>query len=275
MASTYTTVAALKSRIAIPDTIDDLAIAAAVATVSREIDRYCGRRFYVETATRYFDALDGGCLRVDDLLSVTSIKTDSTLDRTYATTWAATDYELDPPNALSESPPEPYTRILVKPLGTNSFRTGDRRGNQVVGIWGYYDVRETVSSLLNEALDTSETGVDVVDGTLYDVGQTLLIDSEQMEVTAIASNTLTVGRAVNGTTAAAHSNGATIQRYTYPVVGEACLQQAILMFRSYNATFGEIGGNEGFTQSWRQSVGAGLHPFVKAALESFRRLEAG
>ena len=110
------------------------------------------------------------------------------------------------------------------------------------------------------------------DGTAYDVGQTLLIDAEQLEVTAIASNTLTVVRAVNGTTAATHSNGATIQRYTYPVIGEACLQQAILFFRGYSAPTGDIGGTGEFSQ---QIVSAGLHPFVRNALETFRRLEVG
>ena len=47
---------------------------------------------------------------------------------------------------------------------------------------------------LDEALTDSETGVDVTDGTKFIVGDTILIDDEFMEVTAISSNTLTVVR---------------------------------------------------------------------------------
>jgi hypothetical protein len=270
----YSTPAKVKNRLDIPDTLDDAAILAALETVSREIDRYCGRRFYVELATRYYGAACGSYLRVDDLLAVTSLKTDPNNARTYPDTWATTDYDLDPPNALLESPPEPYTRIYVGPLGSYSFGRA-RRSIQIVGKWGYYEVLETVGSLLNEALDASETGIDVVDGVLYDIGETLLIGSEQMYVSAIASNTLTVVRGVNGTTAASHLTGAAIQRYTYPVIGEACTQQAILAFRNTPNPTGEIGGNEAFTQSFRQSIQAGLHPFVRASLSTFRRLEVG
>lgn len=267
--NTYATAGRLKDRIDISDTLDDSAILAALETISREIDRHCGRRFYVELATRYYSAREGDCLRVDDLLSLTSLKTDTSLDRTYATTWATTDYDLDPDNALQESPPEPYTRIYVAPLGRYSFSSA-RRGNQLVGKWGYYEVLETVSSALAEDLDASETGVDVVSGTSYNAGETILIDSEQMSISSISTNTLTVVRGINGTTAATHTNGAAIQRYTYPVIGELCVQQAILFFRGYSAPFGEIGG-----QDFKQSIAAGLHPFVRQGLETFRRMEQG
>lgn len=59
-------------------------------------------------------------------------------------------------------------------------------------------------SLLAEALDASETGVDVDDGTDFSIGDVIKVDDEQMDVTNIAANTLTVTRGVNGTTAATH-----------------------------------------------------------------------
>lgn len=273
MPNIYSTPARVKNRLSIGDTLDDAAILAALETVSREIDRYCGRRFYVELATRYYGA-HSGCLRVDDLLAVTSLKTDTGGDRTYTDVWALTDYDLDPPNALLESPPEPYTRIHLAPHGNYRF-SSDRRGIQIVGKWGYYEVLETVGSLLAEVADTAETALDIADGQAFDIGETLLVDSEQLYVTDVESNTLTVVRGVNGTTATAHDNGATIRRYTYPVVGEACTQQAILAFRNTPNPTGEIGGNEAFTQSFRQSIQAGLHPFVRSALQTFRRLEVG
>jgi len=46
----------------------------------------------------------------------------------------------------------------------------------------------------------------VTDGTQFSVGDTVYIDSEQLTVTAIAVNDLTVTRGVNGTTDAAHAD---------------------------------------------------------------------
>jgi hypothetical protein len=273
----YATLATIKQRIDIPDTLDDADLAAALATVSREIDRYCGRRFYVELATRYYGGPARACLRVDDLLSVTTLKTDPNSARTYPDVWATTDYDLDPPNALLESPPEPYTRIHLGPLGNYRFPSA-RRSIEIAGKWGYYEVLETVGATVVEALDTTETGIDVSNAALFQVGQTILVDDEQMDVlaatvnTAPTEDTLTVIRGINGTTAASHLTAAPIQRYTYPVVGEACAQQAILFFKGYAGTLGQVGQGGEFVQ---QIVTAGLHPFVQRSLETFRRMEVG
>ncbi len=63
---------------------------------------------------------------------------------------------------------------------------------------------------LAEALDNSETAIDVSNGALIAVNRSILVDAEQMYVTSISTNTLTVIRGVNGTTKAAHLNGAAI-----------------------------------------------------------------
>jgi hypothetical protein len=60
---------------------------------------------------------------------------------------------------------------------------------------------------LNEALDDSETGVDVVDSALFASTDRIRIDSEWMLITSIGASTLTVTRAVLGSTAAAHATG--------------------------------------------------------------------
>lgn len=59
------------------------------------------------------------------------------------------------------------------------------------------------------ALNNANT-VQVTTGTAYDTGEILLIDSEQMLITAIAGNNLTVNRAWNGSVLATHTSGATI-----------------------------------------------------------------
>ena len=78
---------------------------------------------------------------------------------------------------------------------------------------------------LSEALDTSETAIDVSNtGPMY-VGQVIKIDSEQLVITELSSETaIKATRAQNSTSAAVHSNGAVIYsvdqinrvKYLYP-----------------------------------------------------------
>jgi len=72
-----------------------------------------------------------------------------------------------------------------------------------------------LSITLAEPLDSSETGVDVSDGAAVEVDEVIRIDDEDMLVTAISSNTLTVVRGYFGTTAATHSSGAAMERVNY------------------------------------------------------------
>jgi len=61
-----------------------------------------------------------------------------------------------------------------------------------------------------EAISTSETGIDVSNAsnlTSYDV---IRIDNEEMNITSISSNTLTVQRGFNGTSAVAHDNASAV-----------------------------------------------------------------
>jgi len=87
-------------------------------------------------------------------------------------------------------------------------------------------VRDEVRSVINqwpdvvalaEDLDTVETVVDVADATLAPGGSIIEIDSELMRVRSIDTvptpDTLIVRRGDRGTTAATHSNGASIRIY--------------------------------------------------------------
>ena len=71
------------------------------------------------------------------------------------------------------------------------------------------------TSTLTEDLTAIETDVDVADGTLFQLAQTIIVDSEQMFITNIAANTLTVTRNVNDTIAATHANGAAVKLYRW------------------------------------------------------------
>ena len=60
---------------------------------------------------------------------------------------------------------------------------------------------------LAEALDNSETGIDVLNASNLYAGQRILIDAEEMLISSISSNTLTVVRGANSTSAATHLTG--------------------------------------------------------------------
>ena len=65
-------------------------------------------------------------------------------------------------------------------------------------------------SLLAEALDNSETGIDVDDGTDFAVNDIILVDAEKMLVTDISTNTLTVIRGHLGTTKVIHTDNTAV-----------------------------------------------------------------
>lgn len=252
--------------IASTDTADDDQLGPSIEAVSRAIDEHCGRWFYPRVQTRYFTPLRGSELLLDaDLLSVTSLKADEDDDRTYEVTWATTDYDLGPDNALLGSVARPYWRIDTAPNGARSFPTG-RKSVELVGSWGFYDQRTTSTATVSGALNSSAVSVNVSSGAAFEVGQTILVDSEQMFVSAISSNTLTVERGVNGTTAATHANGAAIQVYEYPVIGRLALLQAAHLFRIKDAPGGLIGSAE----LGVQRVAPNFHPMVYRQLDPFR-----
>lgn len=73
------------------------------------------------------------------------------------------------------------------------------------------------STTLNESgYDDSETDMTVTDSTIFKEGDILLIDSELQYISAVNTSThvLTTVRGFGGTTAASHSNGATVQKAT-------------------------------------------------------------
>lgn len=231
----YTTIAALRERVQMTRTDADAQITGIIENVSRQIDLWCGRHFYVRQRTWYWgyaypyiDPRDGALL-TPDIISLASLKTDTAGDRTYATTWAPTDYDLLPGDAPYEDPPSPYWKIARAVGGDYGFLTSPR-SIQAVGKGGYYEVLERSAATVGTGgITDSATTLPLSSVTPIEVGMTLLIDTEQLFVTALDAtptpDVATVVRGVNGTTAAAHLEGAAIDVYTYPVVGESCLTQ--------------------------------------------------
>jgi hypothetical protein len=109
-------------------------------------------------------------------------------------------------------------------VGTYQLNTGL---NTTVGGtgWGAGQFSGTTSSALsttlNEALDNSETAIDVIDETGMNTdGDVILVDQELMLITATADdNTMTVTRGHSGTTAVAHDNGTLVRLATGNTLG--------------------------------------------------------
>ena len=246
-----------------------------VEDVSRWIDGYCNRHFYVLTTTRRFDGDGGWSLNIPDLISVSTLKTDEDRDRAYEFTWGSSDYLLYPLNAEPTQPwGRPYTRVLVDLEGGSrrSFPAGGPTV-EIAGKWGFREVIEASGAGINEgaSFSATDTTLTVTDGGKFAPANTVVIDSEALYVSAISTNDLTVERGINGTTAAAHNDatGISLSRYPGSVV-EACLMQAARLWKHKDNAFG-------LAQDRRVAspVSAGLDPEVQRLLGPYRRLSLG
>jgi hypothetical protein len=251
---------------------DDKRLLQLIEAVSRLIDRYCNRHFYVLSATRRFDGDGSPTLLVPDLISVDAngLKTDDNRDRVYETTWAATDYLLLPSNAdpASSGNPQarPYTRIEADvDAGTKRAFPAGIRTVQLSGQWGWRRDLKRATETANAIADAATASVTVSSRTDVEAGHTILIDSEQMYVRSYSGNTLTVTRGVNGTTAASHSGGASIDIYEYPdPIVEAAVIQAARLWKRKDSAFAAEG-----------QAGAQLDRDVSAMLGPYRKLPVG
>lgn len=151
----------------------------ALASATSSVHGQLHRVFYPYATTRYKDWpnhqyaepwrlwLDG-----DEVISVTTLTAgDDTI--------ASSDYHLEPVNSGP-----PYTHIEIDLASNAAFTAGDthQRSIGITGLFGYRD-DTTPAGTLAEALDASETGVDVSDSSQVGVGNVIKIDSERMIVT--------------------------------------------------------------------------------------------
>jgi len=135
-------------RLGADDTFDDSLIEVAIESASREIDGYCERRFVSETATRVYIPTDSFLVDIDDLQSLTTLKT-SPDGEAFSVTWTDSDYQLEPLNGLAGGLVTPYTR--VRAIGEYLFPIWDPRNVnaheatvQVTGLFGWPTVPTAV-----------------------------------------------------------------------------------------------------------------------------------
>jgi hypothetical protein len=178
----------------------------ALDDASRAVEALCHRAFYPTVATKSFDFPGSQYARpwrlwldANELISVTSLSSGGV-------TIAASDYFLEP----NQYGP-PYNRIEIDLDSSAAFSSGDthQRAIQITGLWGYR-LDETSVGATAEALDASETGIDVDAATsaAVGVGSLLRIDSERVIVTGRSQ--LDTGQTLGGTGLTAQNNSVTV-----------------------------------------------------------------
>jgi hypothetical protein len=193
------------------ETGDDTLLGGFIQEASNEVCEAMKRVPHPYVQTRTFDYGGGFMPNVrtlnldEDLLALTTLTNASEVID-------GSGYVMLPNNAY------PKWRVQLKAVSTNTFtyNTSPEQSVSVAGIWGYvphYPACWKTLTTAAEPIDTSETAIDLTSGTLIEVGHYLLIDSEQIVVTAISSNTATVERGVNGTTAATHLTSAPVAAF--------------------------------------------------------------
>lgn len=223
-------------------------------TASRLFDGSTRRVFYPRSEVRYYDhpSDDASRLRVDDdLLEVTTFTTQNGEE-----TVAAADYYLMCGTSYNL---QPYDRLVMLSDGdTPVLLYSDRlqKANALTAIWGYHEAWASAWQSSNDALAaqitaaaTSLTVADVDGKDIYGltprfkVQQLIKIDDEYLYVTGknAATDTLTVRRGVNGTTAAIHAIAATIYIYQpMEEIAHAVKRLAAWLYAQRNTPYSEM-----------------------------------
>lgn len=151
------------------------------------------RRFYPLVTTKYFpwpnmQHASVGRLWLDE-------------NELYSLTTLTTDGEVISPSDVfleSQAYGPPYTHIDLVQSSNAAFNSADggQRSIAIAGVWYWLD--ESAGGATAEALDASETGVDVTNSAILGVGSIIRVDDERMIVTE--KSMLTTGQTLQGGT---------------------------------------------------------------------------
>lgn len=159
----------------------DVQVDAAIESASRTIDKATHRKFFPSKGTRYLDwpAKPGSYswrlwLGQHELAS-----TSAAVVTSGGNTLSSTDYWFRPDDG------PPFTRLELDKDSAASFGQGstEQRDIAIASDWFGYSADTQPAGALAEALDTSETSVDVTDSSVVGVGDLITVDSERMIVT--------------------------------------------------------------------------------------------
>ncbi len=275
MTNAYCDLATLKSGggLNIAGASHDRRLLALLEEASRLIDGYCNRHFYVLVAARQFETHRRSAgprqLLVPDLVRVDGMRvTGATQAQDDDPAWTSASYQLFPRNAAPDKPwGRPHTRMSIGAAG------GDARSLvEISGRWGYREALEDTGMVLAGAgLGLTGGAMTVEGGFPIAPGHTLAVGDEQVYVTAVEGQQVTVKRAVNGSSAAVHEEGASLRVYRYPgPVQEACLHLAALLWNRRGG-LGDVGTGAGAGAGRPSGFTPGLGRQLEDLLADYRK----
>lgn len=238
-----------------------------IGEASQLITNWCNRSFvpYINTnaQVKYYLSKYRIQQLPDDTLSVTSI--------TDAGGTAITQYELrDIYNQLSGFP---YKWFQVS--NQQSFSITDTNGYSpkwtVNGIFGYSrqsyaNSWKNTTTLNDGSVTNSVTGLTVSSAANIEELDYIRIDTEFMQVTDIATNTLTVVRGVNGSTAASHSDTTQVDVWQIdPAIKLAATRLSAYLYSSRQQEFQSVQFQDGTVASvnYPQLVQTAIRDYIK------------
>lgn len=146
MANEYSTLVLLKNYLNALKPDDDALIQQCLTVASREVDSFCGRRFYADTNVntrtyRIYDRVvcdpDGDLLIVDDISTTTGLVVEVGSGSSWST---VTDYDTEPTNAIADGRPINYLRRQY-----NVWGTAPRARVRVTAKFGFPSVPDEVA----------------------------------------------------------------------------------------------------------------------------------
>lgn len=144
---------------------------------------------------------------------------------------------------------DPSDAPLVNALGgldgaSGKFRFTGGKGKVVEWL---EDSLIPLSDTMNEGatITSTVTTIKVTDGSLYEPGHVIMIDSEYLWVSSVSTNTITVTRAAGGSAAATHDSAAAVT-----MIGMARLEGA----ESDTIALTDVSVGSNFTQIFHQEI---------------------
>ncbi len=257
---TITTLDRLKARLGLTTAADDMRLLAALQAASAQIERGTGRRFCPTVAAIPHDiepSTPGELILADDLLELTAL--------------ADASGDLDTANVLLL--PGGESASILRRFDYTAFQWDVSREQAVTvtGVWGWHDDAAQMWRLSGDtlagALDDTATaftaadagGADIMgESPRFQVGHLLRIEGEYLRVLSVdtATNTVTVLRGVNGTTAASHAAGTVVETYQPPAdIAMLVLRWAAWLYREPD-----------------NRLSGGVPPVLSRALDTLRRV---
>ena len=252
-------------------TAQDSDIVRAIERASRFAESFCGRSFVATVKTLYTQrhprSPASELLLPADLVSITSLTVDDDANGTYELTLVEdTDFWVE--REVDDDTNTPIVSLVLDPdaatVQINSWPTR-RRAVKITGVWGYSYELESSTLTTNGALTAAGTSVTVSASaaSLIYPGDTIVVESEQMEVTAVSTVTLTVVRGINGTTAATHDTGKTVYIRRYPRDVERAVSADAARYLWW-ASRGMMDSSASMREPW---------PMIRDSLLSYKRWE--